>query len=53
MREADNASSSGPELQRTDVSSEAIRLTRIVRELLPNNREVAATPAPHGQTRME
>jgi RNA polymerase sigma factor (sigma-70 family) len=34
-------SSSGPELQRTDLSNEAIRLTREVYQLLPNDGEVA------------
>ena len=34
-------SSSGPDLQRTDLSNEAIRLTRTVHDLLPNDREVA------------
>lgn len=34
-------SSSGPALQRTDLSNEAIRLTRTVHELLPNDGEVA------------
>jgi predicted RNA polymerase sigma factor len=34
-------SSGGSELQRTDLSQEAIRLTRIVRELQPHNTEVA------------
>ena len=35
------ASSSGAELQRTDLSSEAIRLARIVHALLPNDAEVS------------
>ena len=35
------ASSSGPHLQRTDLSSEAIRLTRLIYQLLPDDREVA------------
>jgi RNA polymerase sigma factor (sigma-70 family) len=35
------ASSSGPELQRTDLSNEAIRLTRLVRNQLPGDGEVA------------
>jgi RNA polymerase sigma factor (sigma-70 family) len=35
------SSSSGPELQRTDLSNEAIRLTRAVRGLLPGDGEVA------------
>ena len=34
-------SSSGPDLQRTDLSNEAIRLTRAVRALLPEDGEVA------------
>jgi RNA polymerase sigma factor (sigma-70 family) len=34
-------SSSGPSLQRTDLSNEAIRLTRAVRKLLPNDAQVA------------
>jgi RNA polymerase sigma factor (sigma-70 family) len=34
-------SSSGPDLQRTDLSNEAIRLARAVRRLLPDDREVA------------
>ena len=34
-------SSSGPELQRADLSSEAIRLTRVLRGLLPSDGEVA------------
>ena len=34
-------SSVGPELQRTDLSNEAIRLTRAVQALLPNDGEVA------------
>jgi len=34
-------SSSGPDLQRTDLSNEAIRLTRTVRDLLPNDGEAA------------
>jgi RNA polymerase sigma factor (sigma-70 family) len=34
-------SSSGPDLHRTDLSNEAIRLTRAVRALLPNDGEVA------------
>ena len=33
--------SSGPALNRTDLSSEAIRLTRAVRAILPNNGEIA------------
>ncbi len=35
------ASSIGPDLQRTDLSNEAIRLTRAVHNLLPNDGEVA------------
>jgi RNA polymerase sigma factor (sigma-70 family) len=35
------ASSAGPQLQRTDLSNEAIRLTRAVRALLPDDGEVA------------
>ena len=35
------ASSSGAELQRTDLSNEAIRLTRMLHALLPNDGEVA------------
>ena len=35
------ASSAGPHLQRTDLSNEAIRLTRAVRALLPDDGEVA------------
>jgi RNA polymerase sigma factor (sigma-70 family) len=35
------ASSSGPTLQRSDLSTEAIRLTRAVHTLLPNDGEVA------------
>jgi RNA polymerase sigma factor (sigma-70 family) len=35
------ASSIGPNLQRTDLSNEAIRLTRIVRNLLPDAEEAA------------
>ena len=35
------ASSIGPDLHRTDLSNEAIRLTRAVRGLLPNDGEVA------------
>lgn len=35
------ATSSGPMLQRVDLSSEAIRLARAARELLPNDPEVA------------
>ena len=35
------ASSTGPHLQRTDLSNEAIRLTRAVRALLPDDGEVA------------
>ncbi len=35
------ASSSGPELQRTDLSGEAIRLARVLRGLLPDDGEVA------------
>lgn len=35
------ASSSGPSLQRVDLSTEAIRLTRAVHELLPDDPEVA------------
>ena len=34
------ATTSGPSLQRTELSSEAIRLTRLVRTLLPDNAEV-------------
>jgi len=34
------ASSSGPELQRSDLSAEAIRLTRMVHALLPENGQV-------------
>jgi predicted RNA polymerase sigma factor len=34
-------SSSGPDLQRTDLANEAIRLTRTARDLLPNDGEVA------------
>ena len=34
-------SSAGPELQRTDLSDEAIRLTRAVHALLPDDGEVA------------
>jgi RNA polymerase sigma factor (sigma-70 family) len=34
------ASSSGPDLARTDLSGEAIRLTRLVRSALPNDPEV-------------
>src|SRR5437763_11532118 len=34
-------SSGGPDLQRTDLSNEAIRLTRAVHHLLPNDEEVA------------
>ena len=34
-------SSIGPELQRSDLANEAIRLTRILQKLLPNNGEVA------------
>ncbi|WP_033288516.1 RNA polymerase sigma factor [Amycolatopsis jejuensis] len=34
------ASTSGPQLQRTDVAGEAIRLTRLVYKLLPDNSEV-------------
>src|SRR5690606_1116285 len=34
-------SSSGPDLHRTDLSNEAIRLTRLLRALLPNDGEVA------------
>ncbi len=34
-------SSSGPSLQRTDLSNEAIRLTRAVRKLLPDDAQVA------------
>jgi RNA polymerase sigma factor (sigma-70 family) len=33
--------SSGPELQRTDLSSEALRLTRMLRRLVPDDAEVA------------
>jgi RNA polymerase sigma factor (sigma-70 family) len=33
--------SSGPELSRVDLSSEAMRLTRLLRRLLPNDAEVA------------
>ncbi|MGW5723503.1 RNA polymerase sigma factor [Amycolatopsis sp. NPDC003865] len=35
------AASSGPDLQRPDVAEEAIRLARILRRLLPDEREVA------------
>jgi RNA polymerase sigma-70 factor, ECF subfamily len=35
------AASTGPSLQRLDVAEEAIRLTRILRRLLPGEREVA------------
>jgi RNA polymerase sigma factor (sigma-70 family) len=35
------ASSSGAELQRTDLSNEAIRLARLLRSLVPNDGEVA------------
>ncbi|MFF0312241.1 RNA polymerase sigma factor [Streptosporangium sp. NPDC004379] len=35
------AASSGPDLQRLDLAEEAIRLTRILRRLLPAEREVA------------
>jgi RNA polymerase sigma factor (sigma-70 family) len=35
------STSSGPDLQRTDLSNEAIRLTRAVRNLLPGDGEVA------------
>jgi RNA polymerase sigma factor (sigma-70 family) len=35
------ASTSGPDLQRADVSAEAIRLTRMVRGLVPDDAEVA------------
>ncbi|MFJ6169486.1 RNA polymerase sigma factor [Micromonospora orduensis] len=35
------AASSGPDLQRTDLAEEAIRLARILRRLLPTEREVA------------
>jgi predicted RNA polymerase sigma factor len=35
------ASSSGPDLQRSDLANEAIRLTRAVRRLLPDDGEVA------------
>jgi RNA polymerase sigma factor (sigma-70 family) len=35
------ASSSGPHLQRTDLSNEAIRLARTLRDLLPDDSEVA------------
>jgi RNA polymerase sigma factor (sigma-70 family) len=35
------AASAGPGLQRTDLSNEAIRLARVVRELLPDHGEVA------------
>ncbi|MEV4499978.1 sigma-70 family RNA polymerase sigma factor [Micromonospora arborensis] len=35
------AASSGPDLQRIDLAEEAIRLTRILRRLLPAEREVA------------
>lgn len=35
------AASAGPSLQRLDVAEEAIRLTRILRRLLPREREVA------------
>jgi RNA polymerase sigma factor (sigma-70 family) len=57
------ASSSGPQLQRTDLSNEAIRLTRVLHELLPDDAEVtgllalmlltdarrAARTGPHGE----
>jgi len=39
-------SSSGPELHRVDLSNEAIRLTRALRSLLPNDDEVAGLLAP-------
>ncbi len=56
-------SSSGAELQRTDLSSEAIRLTRLLQKLVPSNGEVlgllalmlltdarrAARTGPHGE----
>ncbi|MET8530210.1 sigma-70 family RNA polymerase sigma factor [Micromonospora sp. NPDC005172] len=35
------AASSGPDLQRTDLAEEAVRLARILRRLLPAQREVA------------
>ncbi len=35
------ASSSGPDLHRTDLATEAIRLVRLLRELLPDDPEVA------------
>jgi RNA polymerase sigma factor (sigma-70 family) len=35
------ASTSGPNLYRTDLSAEAIRLARVVRQVLPNDNEVA------------
>src|SRR6185312_7984666 len=35
------AASAGPQLQRLDLAEEAIRLTRILRALLPAEREVA------------
>ena len=35
------AATSGPSLQRTDLSAEAIRLTRLVHRLLPDDAEVA------------
>jgi len=57
------ASSSGPRLQRTDLSNEAIRLTRVLHGLLPDDAEVtgllalmlltdarrAARTGPHGE----
>ena len=36
-----HTSTSGPSLQRTDLSNEAIRLTRLLRALVPNDAEVA------------
>ena len=36
----------GPDLQRTDLSNEAIRLARAVQELLPDDGEVAGLLAP-------
>ena len=35
------ASTSGPDLQRAELSAEAIRLTRMVHRLLPDDGEVA------------
>jgi predicted RNA polymerase sigma factor len=40
------ASSAGDDLHRTELSSEAIRLTRMVRRLLPDDSEVAGLLAP-------